>query len=145
MWVCGVGRGVTQLFINENALTITTAPCHFCVKINDCITRSGSTISFRIASLLMRATRCEKRHVEIDSWRRLKEKRSSVCFLFQNFWIWQWLFWQCHLTSRFLLSTAIVAIIVVMQFPPRLSLRTDVNKEFLYGMWGRFVSSAMIT
>lgn len=50
------------------------------------------------------------------------------------------------LTSRFLLSTASVAIIVVMQLPPRLSLKTDVNNEFLYGMWERFFSdNAIIT
>lgn len=53
--------------------------------MNDCFTRSGSNISFRIASLLMRATRCEKRHVEIDSCKRFKKtyfKWLFTCKLF---------------------------------------------------------------
>lgn len=55
-------------------------------------------------------------------------------------------FGKSSLTSRFFLSTARVAIIVVMQLPPRLSLSTEVNMEFLYGIWERFFSdSAMIT
>lgn len=65
---------------DRKAGTITLAPWHF-------FTRSGSNISFRIASLSMRATRCEKRHVEKDSCRRLKKKHASnVCFLMS-----QWL------------------------------------------------------
>lgn len=118
----------------RKAGTITLAPWHF-------FTRSGSNISFRIASLSMRATRCEKRHVEKDSCRRLKKNMLQMfVFLCHNGC------WHCHLTSRFPLSTAMVAIIVVIQLPPRLSLNTDVSREFLYGIWGRFGSdSAMIT
>ena len=49
-------------------------------------------------------------------------------------------------TSIFLFSTESVAIMVVMQFPPRLSLRTLVIMEFLYGMCARcFSARAMIT
>lgn len=46
----------------------------------------------------------------------------------------------------FLLSKESVAIMVVIQFPPRLSRSTEVIMEFLYGMWERFFSaSAMMT
>lgn len=48
-----------------------------------CFTRSGSIVSFRMASLWIRATRCEKRHVEKASCRRLKQKtRFQMWFLF---------------------------------------------------------------
>lgn len=50
---------------------------HFWVKRNDCFTRSGSNISFRIASLLMRATRCENRHVEIVSCGTLRKNKCA--------------------------------------------------------------------
>lgn len=72
--------------------TITLAPWHFGLKIDDCFTRSESNISFTIASLLMRATRCEKRHVEKDSCRRWKKENiSNICFLRKFFFILQWL------------------------------------------------------
>ena len=49
-------------------------------------------------------------------------------------------------TSIFRLSTAHVAIIVVIQFPPKLSRKTDVIIEFRYGMCERcFSERATIT
>lgn len=52
----------------------------------------------------------------------------------------------CLHTSMFLFSIDSVAIMVVMQLPPRLSRRTEVIMEFLYGMCDRFLSAReMIT
>lgn len=49
-------------------------------------------------------------------------------------------------TSIFLFSKESVAIMVVMQFPPKLSLRTLVIMEFLYGICERcFSERAMMT
>ena len=50
------------------------------------------------------------------------------------------------LSSTLFLSADRVAIIVVMQFPPKLSRNNDVIMELRYGMWLRaFSDSATIT
>ena len=65
----------------------------------------------------------------------------SVHFYFsQEIDISKFLFLQYVLTSMFFFSTLHVAIIVVIQFPPKLSRNIDVIMEFRYGMCWRFFS-----
>ena len=48
-------------------------------------------------------------------------------------------------SSILLTSTEHVATILVIQFPPKLSLNTDVIREFLYGICPLFSDKDMIT